>query len=200
MTKIKITDQEKTDPEPKETEKPNGSEKAKETKPESDLATRLKEKEKEAQENYERYLRVSAEMENFKKRLEKEKMETLRFANEEMIKALIPVLDNLERAVEHGRESDNSKGLLEGVEMTYKGFLAVLEKFGVSQLEALGSEFDPNFHEAVMVQEDPQEPPGRVISQAQKGYVMHNRLLRPAMVVVSKKPELTEEETEEGTS
>jgi molecular chaperone GrpE len=85
------------------------------------------------------------------------------------------------------------------VEMTYKSFLSVIQKFGVSQIEALGTEFDPNLHEALMVQEDTQEPPGRVISQAQKGYLMHNRLMRPAMVVVSKKPELTEEETEEGT-
>jgi molecular chaperone GrpE len=193
LTKIKITDEEKTLKEPK------GAEEPKESKPEPDLKTKLQETEKEAKENYERYLRVSADMENFKKRVEKEKNETLRFANEEIIKALIPVLDNLERAMDHGRESENSKGLLEGVEMTYKGFLNVFEKFGVSQIEALGVEFDPNLHEAVMVQEDAQEPPGRVISQAQKGYVMHNRLIRPAMVVVSKKPELTEEETEEGT-
>jgi molecular chaperone GrpE len=193
VTKIKISDEEKKPKEPAAAEGPM------ETRPEFDLETMLQEREKEAKENYERYLRVSADMENLKKRLEKEKNETLRFANEEIIKTLIPVLDNLERAMDHGRGSDNSKGLLEGVEMTYKGFLTVLEKYGVAQIEALGSEFDPNLHEAVMVQEDPQEPPGRVISQAQKGYVMHNRLIRPAMVVVSKKPELTEEETEEGT-
>jgi len=193
LTKIKITDEEKAQKEPKQAEEP------KETKSEPDLKAKLQETEQEAKENYDRYLRVSADMENFKKRAEKEKNETLRFANEEIIKALIPILDNLERAIDHGRESGNSKGLLEGVEMTYKSFLSVIQKFGVSQIEALGTEFDPNLHEALMVQEDTQEPPGRVISQAQKGYLMHNRLMRPAMVVVSKKPELTEEETEEGT-
>ena len=193
MTKIKITDEEKAQKEPKQAEEP------KETKAEPDLKAKLQETEQQAKENYDRYLRVSADIENFKKRAEKEKNETLRFANEEIIKALIPILDNLERAIDHGRESGNSKGLLEGVEMTYKSFLSVIQKFGVSQIEALGTEFDPNLHEAMMVQEDTQEPPGRVISQAQKGYLMHNRLMRPAMVVVSKKPELTEEETEEGT-
>jgi len=193
LTKIKITDEEKAQKEPKQAEEP------KETKAEPDLKAKLQETEQQAKENYDRYLRVSADIENFKKRAEKEKNETLRFANEEIIKALIPILDNLERAIDHGRESGNSKGLLEGVEMTYKSFLSVIQKFGVSQIEALGTEFDPNLHEAMMVQEDTQEPPGRVISQAQKGYLMHNRLMRPAMVVVSKKPELTEEETEEGT-
>jgi Molecular chaperone GrpE (heat shock protein) len=163
----------------------------------SDLATRLKEKEKEAQENYDRYLRLSAELENFKKRMEKEKGETYKFANENLLKDLLPVLDNLERALEHGRDSENPKALLEGVELTYKSFWAVLEKYGISRVEALGEAFDPQHHEAVMVQEDAQRPAGEVISQLQIGYRLHNRLVRPAMVVVSKKPELNPDEDPE---
>lgn len=194
MTKIKVT--EETTP----TNQLEAAEEAtagaeKEKKP--DLAARLKEKEKEAQENYDRYLRLSAELENFKKRMEKEKGETYKFANENLLKDLLPVLDNLERALEHGRDSGNPKALLEGVELTYKSFWAVLEKYGISRVEALGEAFDPQHHEAVMVQEDAQRPAGEVISQLQIGYRLHNRLVRPAMVVVSKKPELNSDEDPE---
>lgn len=194
MTKIKVTE---------ETTPTNQSEAAQEAaagaekEKKSDLASRLKEKEKEAQENYDRYLRLSAELENFKKRMEKEKSETYKFANENLLKDLLPVLDNLERALEHGRDSENPKALLEGVELTYKSFWTVLEKYGISRVEALGEAFDPQHHEAVMVQEDAQKPAGEVISQLQIGYRLHNRLVRPAMVVVSKKPELNPDEDPE---
>jgi molecular chaperone GrpE len=186
LTKIKVTE------EPSRSETGEGAEKIRESgeQPESsDLETRLQEKEKEARENYDRYLRLSAELENYKKRMEKEKSDIYKFANENIMKDLLPVLDNLERALEHGREAENTKGLLEGVELTLKSFWSVLEKNGLSRIEALGETFDPNHHEAVMVQEDGQRPDGEVISQMQLGYRLHNRLIRPAMVVVSKKPE-----------
>jgi molecular chaperone GrpE len=163
----------------------------------TDWEARFKEKEKEAQENYDRYLRLSAELENYKKRAEKEKGETYKFANENILKDLLPVLDNLERALEHGRETGNLKALLDGIELTHKSFWTVLEKYGITRIEAMGEEFDPNHHEAVMVQEDAQKPAGQVISQLQIGYRLHNRLVRPAMVVVSKKPELNPDEDPE---
>ncbi|OGP49289.1 MAG: nucleotide exchange factor GrpE [Deltaproteobacteria bacterium RBG_13_43_22] len=194
MTKIKVTE------EPSQTkssdlveENKEGSEKEK--KP--DLETQLQEKEKESKDNYDRFLRLSAELENFKKRAEKEKSETYKFANENILKDLLPVLDNLERALEHGRETGNLKALLEGVELTHKALWAVMEKYGITRIEAMGEDFDPNHHEAVMVQEDAQKPPGQVISQLQIGYRLHNRLVRPAMVVVSKKPELNPDEDPE---
>ncbi len=163
----------------------------------TDWEARFQEKEKEAKENYDRYLRLSAELENYKKRAEKEKGETYKFANENILKDLLPVLDNLERALEHGRESGNPKALLDGVELTHKSLWAVMEKYGITRIEAMGEEFDPNHHEAVMVQEDAQKPAGQVISQLQIGYRLHNRLVRPAMVVVSKKPELNPDEDPE---
>jgi len=166
----------------------------------TDLEARFQEKEKEAKDHYDRYLRLSAELENYKKRAEKEKGETYKFANENLVKDLLPVLDNLERALEHGREARNHKALLEGVEMTHKGFWGVLEKYGITLVDALGEEFDPNNHEAVMVQEDTQNPPNVVINQLQKGYRLHNRLIRPAMVIVSKKPEINSEEDPEPLS
>jgi len=160
---------------------------------EETLEAKLEAKEKEAQDNYDRFLRLSAEFENFKKRMEKEKTDAYKFGTENLIKELLPVLDNLERAIDHG-EAKDPQGLLEGVDMTLKGFLTTLEKIGVSPVDATGKEFDPNLHEAVMVQEDAHHPAGTVLTQLQKGYTLHNRLIRPAMVVVSKRPELGPEE------
>jgi molecular chaperone GrpE len=194
LTHIKVTE-EKNKPE----KKPASSEVPEQEKEEqpSDLTARLQEKEKEARDNYDRFLRLTAEMENLKKRVEKEKVESYKFANENLLKDLLPVLDNLERAVDHGQEVENSKALLEGVEMVLKGFWSTLEKYGVTRVDALGEEFNPNHHEAVMVQEDNSRPPGVVISQLQKGYRLHDRLVRPAMVVVSKKPEINSEQDPE---
>ena len=194
MTHIKVTE-EHSRPKSSEADEAIKSKAGKEEK--IDWEARFKEKEKEAQENYDRYLRLSAELENYKKRAEKEKGETYKFANENILKDLLPVLDNLERALEHGRESGNLKALLDGIELTHKSFWTVLEKYGITRIEAMGEEFDPNHHEAVMVQEDAQKPAGQVISQLQIGYRLHNRLVRPAMVVVSKKPELNPDEDPE---
>jgi molecular chaperone GrpE len=160
---------------------------------EETLEAQLETKKKEAQDNFDRFLRLSAEFENFKKRMEKEKNDAYKFGTENLIKELLPVLDNLERAIDHG-EAKDPQGLLEGVDMTLKGFLAALEKIGVSPVDASGKEFDPNLHEAVMVQEDAHHPAGTVLTQLQKGYSLHSRLIRPAMVVVSKRPDLGPEE------
>ena len=196
MTQIKINsgaiqpkEAKKTEtPSPRPKEVPGGILPQEET-----LEAKLEAKEKEAQDNYDRFLRLSAEFENFKKRMEKEKTDAYKFGTENLIKELLPVLDNLERAIDHG-EAKDPQGLLEGVDMTLKGFLAALEKIGVSPVDASGKEFDPNLHEAVMVQEDAHHPAGTVLTQLQKGYTLHNRLIRPAMVVVSKRPELGPEE------
>lgn len=196
MTQIKINsgaiqpkEVKKTEtPSPRPKEVPGGILPQEET-----LEAKLEAKEKEAQDNYDRFLRLSAEFENFKKRMEKEKTDAYKFGTENLIKELLPVLDNLERAIDHG-EAKDPQGLLEGVDMTLKGFLTTLEKIGVSPVDASGKEFDPNLHEAVMVQEDAHHPAGTVLTQLQKGYTLHNRLIRPAMVVVSKRPELGPEE------
>jgi molecular chaperone GrpE len=156
---------------------------------EESLEARLEARGKEAQENYDRFLRLSAEFENFKKRMEKEKNDAYKFATENLIKELLPVLDNLERALNQEESKTDFQGLLAGVELTLKGFQAALEKFGVVPVDAAGKEFDPNLHEAVMVQEDARQPGGTVLNQLQKGYLFHSRLIRPAMVVVSKRPE-----------
>jgi molecular chaperone GrpE len=152
----------------------------------AELQNKLLEKTKEAEENYTRLLRLAADMENLKKRQEKERADLLQFANENLVKELLPVVDNLERALSAGRQSEASAPMLEGLEMVYQGFLKALEKFGVTPLQSVGQQFDPNFHNAVMQEEAPDLPDYQVIKELQKGYLMNQRLLRPAMVVVAR--------------
>lgn len=139
----------------------------------------------EVSEKQEQYLRVMAEFENFKKRVQKESIESRRYANEELIKAILPVVDNLERALEHVDDDSTDDPLIEGVRMVQKQFLEVLGKFGVSPVEALGEPFDPNFHEAMMQVATDDSPPNTVVTEIAKGYVLNDRLVRPAMVGVS---------------
>jgi molecular chaperone GrpE len=153
------------------------------------LEKALKEKTREAEENYERLLRLAAEMENLKKRQERERADLLQFANENLIKELLPVVDNLELALDHGRQLEAPAPLLEGLELVQQGFLKALAKFGVTPLKAVGQTFDPAFHNAVMQEEAPEIPDRTVLKELQKGYLLQNRLIRPAMVVVARNPE-----------
>jgi len=143
----------------------------------------------EAKENYDRFLRLAAEVENLKKRQEREISEVRQFANENLIKELLPVLDNLERALEHSRQSEAPEALLEGLELVNQDFLKVLGRFGITPLNSVGERFDPTYHHAVMEEEAPEVDDQTVLKELQKGYLLQNRLLRPAMVVVSKNTE-----------
>jgi molecular chaperone GrpE len=163
---------------------------------EPDLEAQLAEKTKEAAENYDRLLRLGAELENLKKRFEKDKADLLRFANENLLKELLPVVDNLERALDHGRELKAPAPLLEGVELVHQGFLAALAKFGVTPLVSVGQVFDPAYHQAVMQEEAPEVPDCTVLKELQKGYLLHDRLLRPAMVVVARQTPQNSSQTE----
>ena len=136
-----------------------------------------------------RLLRLAADMENLKKRQEKERADLLLYANENLIKELLPVVDNLERALEHGRQSEAPEALLEGIDLVYQGFLKALAKFGVTPLDSVGQQFDPAFHNAVMQEETTEVPDCTVAKELQKGYLMNQRLLRPAMVVVARNPQ-----------
>lgn len=161
----------------------------------AELRRKLEEKTKEAEGNYARLLRLAADMENLKKRQERERAELLQFANENLVKELLPVVDNLERALEHGRQLEAPPALLEGIEMVHQAFLKALDRFGVTAHDSLGQPFDPAFHNAMMQEEAPEVPDGSVIKELQKGYLMHQRLLRPAMVVVARN---TQNETTSG--
>ncbi len=154
-----------------------------------ELNVSLAEKEKQIEELKEKMLYQQAEFENFKKMKAREKQDVLRFGNETLIKELLPVIDNLERAIEHAGKTEEAKSIAEGVALTLNGFLKVLEKSDVTRVEALGRTFDPNLHEAIYQEEKNGVEPGTVVGEFQKGYVMDGRLLRPSMVSVAKKPE-----------
>jgi molecular chaperone GrpE len=162
------------------------------------LRQQLESKELEAKENYDRLLRQMADLENFKKRMARERGEALRYANEALVRDLLPVLDNLERAVEHAKGGGNGKPLLDGVEMVLKGFLDVLSKYGVTQITAKGESFDPQKHEAIAQVESEEHKPNTVVEEHHKGYYLLDRLLRPALVSVAKVPETKEKRTEQG--
>lgn len=145
----------------------------------------LEAKAKEAAEGHDKWLRLGAEFENYKKRMQKEKSDVTKFGNESLLKAVLPILDNLERIIDHGKKTNQIGSLLQGVEIPLRQLLNILERFGVKPVAAMGEAFDPEKHEAVAQAESDQEP-DRVISELEKGYLFHERLLRPAKVVVSK--------------
>ncbi|HOV90200.1 MAG TPA: nucleotide exchange factor GrpE [Syntrophorhabdaceae bacterium] len=140
----------------------------------------------------ERLLYLQADFENFKKIKNKEKQDLLKFGNEVLIKELLPVIDNLERALEHSSKTEDIKSIHDGVEMVLNEFLKVLERAGVSRVEAVGKKFDPNLHEAFYQEERADAEPETVLSEHQKGYILNGRLIRPSMVTISKRPDAQE--------
>jgi molecular chaperone GrpE len=150
------------------------------------LRKELEEKEKEAKDNLDRFLRVAADLENYKKRAAREKEDYLKFANEDLIKAILPAIDNLERAVNHSEKAVDLQSLVAGVKLTIQQLLQSLNKFGLSSIESVGKPFDPAVHEAMMVVETDQHEPNQVVEEFHKGYLLHDRLIRPAGVSVSK--------------
>ena len=153
---------------------------------EKDMSTELAETRQKLQESEEKVLRLAAEFENTKKRLQRERELSLKYAEENILKELLPGIDNIERAMEQDQNSNTVESLLEGVELTRKGLLATLEKFGVNPIESIGEPFDPNIHEAVAMEETEAMEPNRVLKEFQKGYLYKDRLLRAAKVIVSK--------------
>ena len=157
------------------------------------LEERLKAAEEKAEENYDRVLRVTADFENYKKRVEREVNDFKKFANESLVKEILPIVDNLERALAIKCEDNSSvvafDSLREGVEMTLKGLMDSLKKFGVVSMETLEKPFDPNFHQAVSQEESEKYPDNTITQELQKGYMLGDRLLRAPMVVVSKRPD-----------
>lgn len=151
-----------------------------------ELRKLLEEKSCESEENYQRFLRMCAELENFKKRAAREKTDTIKFSNEGLLKELITILDNLERAVHHSDETHSAESLKEGVKLTMDELLKALKKFGLEQVSVVGDKFDPNKHEAISVIESSEHEDGTIIKEFQKAYFLKERLLRPAMVSVSK--------------
>ncbi|MDA8163604.1 MAG: nucleotide exchange factor GrpE [Desulfobacteraceae bacterium] len=140
----------------------------------------------EARDTYDKMLRLAAEFDNYKKRIEKERSIAIKYAEENILKELLPVIDNLERAVEQGRSTTDADVLLEGVDLTLKGLHDTLDKFGLKSVSDVGAPFDPNYHEALTMEASDQVPANHILREFQKGYLYKDRLIRAAKVVVSR--------------
>lgn len=167
---------------------PKKAQRTKVSKEVSHLEKHIKGVEEEAKKNHDKLLRVMAEFENFKKRIEKEKTEHLQYSNEKLLSELLPVLDDFDRILDHIPEDapEEVRSIADGVEMVRKNMTAVLGKFGLAEVEALGQPFDPSIHEAISTTQNEQGDPDTVIEVHRKGYRMGDRLLRAAMVTVNK--------------
>lgn len=152
----------------------------------------------EAEAARDRLLRAAAEYDNLRKRLEREREEAMKYIAERIVLDIIPILDNLERAIKSAKSDQNKNfdALLQGVEMIHKQMLNVLEKYGVSVIEAQGQPFDPRVHEAIMQIPSPDHPENTVVEEFEKGYMLHDKVIRPAKVIVSKGVEEAEEDAE----
>jgi molecular chaperone GrpE len=151
------------------------------------MEARIEELEKEVEANYDRFVRVTADFDNFKKRTSREVSDLRKFANENILRDMLSVADNLERAIDSGSKPDSEKKtLLDGVKITLKDLSRMFEKYGVKDFKSKGKPFDPVFHQAMMQEQTDDYPDNIVLNELQKGYTIHERLLRPAMVVVAK--------------
>ena len=150
----------------------------------------LKAKAAKADENWDRFVRLTADFDNFRKRSARERLDAVKFANESVFSKLIPILDSFDMAVAAaaGTQGDALESIKTGVQMIHGQLKGVLTECGVEEVDATNKSFDPAWHEAVSQQESADVPEGNVLQQIRKGYKLKERLIRPASVVVAKKP------------
>lgn len=151
----------------------------------NELEARIAALEKDKKENWDRYLRTAADLENLRKRQKREMDDVRLDSKSKVLKEMLPVVDNLERAIEHATAQAGTNPIVEGVQLVLRQFLTAFERLDVTPIEAAGQPFDPNLHEAISQQES-EAPPGTVVQVLQRGYKSGDRLLRPALVVVAK--------------
>jgi len=156
---------------------------AAEAQPEED--PRVAELKRQAEENYNRYLRAQADFDNYRRRTQKEKEELAQYANMKLIGQLLPVLDNFERAFQASQESEEAKSFMKGMDMIFRQLTQVLEAEGLRKMEPVGTPFDPELHQAIMQVESEEHGEGIVVEVVQNGYWLKDKVLRPAMVKVS---------------
>jgi molecular chaperone GrpE len=156
----------------------------------SEQLDELKQRAAKADEHWDRLLRTTADFDNFKKRSAREKQDAVKFANENLLQKLIPVLDTFDMALAAAKnaQTDGVQSLQTGINMVYQQLKTTLVDAGLEEVDAAGKLFDPNLHEAVSQQESRDIPEGHVLQQLRKGYKLRERLLRPASVVVAKNP------------
>ncbi|MDO9516190.1 MAG: nucleotide exchange factor GrpE [Syntrophales bacterium] len=174
----------------KHTEETQGSVEKRDTAPKptskKELIARLEEVEKEASENYNSYLRAAAEFENYKKRAARDRQDFIKYANENLLKDILPTLDSMERALGQATESGDFEAFVDGLRLIRDTVISVLGKHGATKIDAVGKDFDPNFHEALMQVEGEKEQDNKVAEEFETGYLLNGRLLRPSKVSISK--------------
>lgn len=159
----------------------------------SEQLEELKQRAAKADENWERLVRTTADFDNYKKRANRERQDAIRFANENLLEKLVPVLDSFDMALTaataaQSNQTEAAQSLKTGISMVYQQLKSALTESGLEEVDATGKPFDPNLHEAVSQQESADVPEGQVLQQLRRGYKLRERLLRPATVVVSKQP------------
>ncbi len=152
-----------------------------------ELEEALAAKEAEAAANWDRFVRERADLENYRKRVQREKDDLLKYGNESLLLEILPVIDNMERALNHASE-DSISGVIEGVELTLSMLRSALKKFGVSPIDAAGKMFDPAYHQAMAQVESEEHAPNTIVEEFQKGYMLNDRLLRASLVAVAGAP------------
>lgn len=150
------------------------------------LLMNLEEKGTEAAENYDKFLRVAAEFDNYKKRVAKERIDFIKYSNEALVKDMLPIVDSLDRALEHAGNLEDFDAFINGFRLIRKQFLGCLEKHGVERIQSVGMDFDPSIHEAMLQVESKELGENKNVEEFEKGYLLNGRLLRPAKVSVSK--------------
>jgi len=153
------------------------------------LREALEAKTLQAEEHRDRYLRAAAEFDNARKRGAREREEYTRYANESLLRELLPVLDNFERALQSARNEPGAAAVTSGVELIQRELLRVLEKFGITSFTSVGQPFDPERHEAIARVPAQGQPEGTVVDETARGYLLNGRVLRPAMVTVASSPD-----------
>ncbi len=148
-------------------------------------STELAARDEELKSLNDKYLRLAAEFDNYKRLAQKDQRDQIRFGNEHLLRELLPVVDNLERAIKAAKDNTSTDGLIQGVELTLKQLQGVLGKFGVQSIPTVGQPFDPSGHQAVASVPSTKVPDKHVVDEFQRGYRLHDRVLRPAMVTVS---------------
>ena len=152
----------------------------------AELKEELARKEKESTDNYDKYLRAVADLDNYKKRAIREKADIIKYGNEDVIKDILPFVDSLDRALDHA-DSSGVQAFKEGIKLIQEQLLSCLKKHGVEKIDSVGLDFDPNFHEAMMQVESEEHAENKIVNEVQKGYLLNGRLLRPSKVCICKK-------------
>ena len=168
----------------------------KSTAAEGDPMGKIEEAEKKAAENYDKYLRAVAELDNYRKRAIRDKADAIKYGNENLLRDILPLVDSVDRALEHADTSDDFEAFKKGLKMLHEQLLCCLKKYGVEVIDTAGKDFDPNVHEAMLQVVSDEHETGKVVNEFERGYLLNGRLLRPAKVCVCKQPEKNRQDRE----